>query len=94
MDPVTGFAPPRDVVAAESRLIGRIIVRVLAGLVIALLLWAGRFRYDHIVVDGETYLVRVQRMSGHADIMIPGEGWVPSEEAWDDSTDDTPQTPS
>ena len=89
-----GFTGSREAVAAEGRLIGRIIVRVLVALAIALLFWAFRFRYDHIIVDGETYLVRVQRMSGHADIMIPGEGWVPSEEAWDDSSDEAPQTPS
>jgi len=91
---MTGFTGSREAVAAEGRLIGRIVVRVLVALAIALLFWAGRYRYDHIIVDGETYLVRVQRMSGHADIMIPGEGWVPSEEAWDDSSDEAPQTPS
>ena len=69
----------------------RIVGRLAFALLVILLLWGTRFRYDHIIVEGETYLVRVQRVTGHADILIPGEGWVPAEEAWSDSTDS--QTP-
>ena len=69
-------------------------VRVVVVLVALLLLWACRYRFEHIVVDGDTYLVRVHRVTGHADILVPGEGWVPSEEAWDESSDETPQSPS
>ncbi len=72
----------------------RATLRLLAVLVLALLLWGARYRYDHIIVDGETYMVRVHRVTGHADILIPGEGWVPSEEAWNDSSDEAPQSPS
>jgi len=75
-------------------LVGRIVRRALLALFVLLVLWGFRFRYDHIIVDGETYLVRVHRVTGHADIMIPGEGWVPSEEAWNDSSDEAPQSPS
>lgn len=64
------------------------------GAVLLALLWGARFHYDHIVVDGETYLVRVSRLSGHADVLIPGDGWVPAEDAWNDSDEDLPQSPS
>lgn len=63
-------------------------------LVAAAFLWSMRFRFDHIVVDSETYLVRVNRVSGHADILIPGEGWIPSEEAWSDSPASPPASAS
>jgi hypothetical protein len=78
----------------EFGVFARAVLRLLAVLVLALLLWGARFRYDHIIVDGETYMVRVHRVTGHADILIPGEGWVPSEEAWNDSSDEAPQSPS
>ena len=78
----------------EMSAFGRVALRILVMLVVALLLWGARFRYDHIIVDGETYMVRVHRVTGHADILIPGEGWVPSEEAWSDSSDEAPQSPS
>lgn len=72
----------------------RVLVRAGLLLLAGLLLWSVRFRFDHIVVDSETYLVRVSRLSGHADILIPGEGWVPSEEAWDDSAPSPPASTS
>ena len=68
----------------------RIATRLLLLLVLATLLWSMRFRFDHIVVEGETYLVRVHRVSGAADILIPGEGWVAAEDAWDDTTETPP----
>jgi hypothetical protein len=72
------------------RLLPRIAVRLLLVLVALLLLWSVRFRFDHIVVDNETYLVRVHRVTGDADILIPGEGWVPAEDAWSDSSETPP----
>ena len=63
-----------------------VMLRLLALLVVVLLLWSARFRFDHIIVEGETYLVRVHRVTGDADILIPGEGWVPAEDAWSDSS--------
>lgn len=71
-----------------------ITLRVLFALVVVLLLWSMRFRFDHIVVDNETYLVRVHRVTGDADILIPGEGWVPAEDAWSDSTETPPTSAS
>ena len=72
----------------------RIAARLIVLLVVFVLLWSVRFRFDHIVVDGETYLVRVHRVSGAADILIPGEGWVPAEDAWSDSTESPPANAS
>lgn len=63
-----------------------VMLRLLALFVVVLLLWSARFRFDHIIVEGETYLVRVHRVTGDADILIPGEGWVPAEDAWSDSS--------
>ena len=59
-------------------LVAAVTVAVLVGL------WSMRFRYDHIVVDGDHYLVRIERVTGNVDILIPGEGWVPAEDAWND----------
>jgi hypothetical protein len=70
----------------------RIAVRVLLALLVLLLLWSARYRYDHIVVQGDTYLVRVHRVTGHADILVPEQGWVPAEDSWDDSQDENPST--
>jgi len=72
----------------------RIATRLLLALVVVLLLWGLRFRFDHIVVENETYLVRVHRITGDADILIPGEGWVPAEEAWSDSSEAPPTSAS
>jgi hypothetical protein len=76
------------------RTILRIALRLLFAFVVFVLLWSMRFRFDHIVVDNETYLVRVHRLSGHADILIPGDGWVPAEDAWSDSNDSPPASAS
>ena len=70
----------------------RLVVRTVLLLLAALLLWSARYRYDHIVVQGDTYLVRVHRVTGHVDILIPEQGWVPAEEPWNDSPDETPDS--
>ena len=49
-----------------------------------LFVWPSRWRYDHITVDKETYVIRIDRLTGHADILVPEIGWTPSEEPWDD----------
>ena len=72
------------------KIVTRIVVRILLALVVVLVLWSVRFRYDRIVIDNETYLVRVQRVTGDVDILIPGEGWVPAEEAWSDQNEAPP----
>lgn len=59
-------------------------------LVFSAFVWPTRWRFDHISVDGDTYLVRVNRITGHADILVPETGWVPAEDPWDESP--SPQT--
>ena len=76
------------------KLVIGIAIRLLLALVVVLLLWGMRFRFDHIIVDNETYLVRVHRVTGDADILIPGEGWVPAEDAWSDSSEAPPTSAS
>jgi hypothetical protein len=34
-----------------------------------------------MTVDGDAYPVRIHRISGHADILLPEQGCVPAEEA-------------
>lgn len=41
--------------------------------------WPGRYRYDHLSVEGATYPVRIDRLNGNADMLVPDEGWVPVE---------------
>ena len=50
---------------------------------LALFVWPTRWHYEHITVDGDSYLVRVDRFTGHADILVPEQGWTPSEQPWD-----------
>ncbi|MEO5617447.1 MAG: hypothetical protein ABIS67_06720 [Candidatus Eisenbacteria bacterium] len=47
--------------------------------------WPSRWRYDHITVDKDTYLVRVARLTGHVDILVPELGWTPAEAPWDEN---------
>lgn len=52
-------------------------------LLIALLtLWAKRYRYDH---DSADRIVRIHRITGEAEGLTPGGGWVPYGD--DESTD-------
>ena len=67
--------------------------RLLALLLLALMLagvafvWPSLYRYDHMTVDGDVYPVRIHRITGHADILLPEQGWIPAEDSWDqDST--------
>jgi hypothetical protein len=39
--------------------------------------WPTPWRYDHMTVDGEAVLVRIDRVSGEAEMLIVDEGWVP-----------------
>jgi hypothetical protein len=70
--------------------------RVFALLLIAVLLgmgafvWPTQWRYDKITVNSDTYLVRIHRVSGHADILVPEQGWVPAEDGWGDETSGGP----
>ena len=51
-----------DVNEVDKALVGQISFSILTNLTLLVLLLVGmRFRFDHIVVDGETYLVRVHQ---------------------------------
>jgi len=51
----------------------------------AVYVWPGRYRYDHVSVEGSTYPVRIDRLNGDADMLVPDEGWVPVEGSSDSS---------
>lgn len=41
--------------------------------------WPTWYRWDHMTVDGNVVPVRIHRLSGEADMLLPDEGWVPVE---------------
>lgn len=62
----------------------RVLRRVLLWLIalaavwaVAVFVWPTRYRYDHVVTQGETYPVRIDRFTGDADMLTPEDGWVP-----------------
>ena len=60
----------------------RFIIRFMIAVVVVAFLvyvWPTRWRYDHVSVDGNTYPVRMDRMSGDSDMLVPDQGWVPVE---------------
>ncbi|MCU0314741.1 MAG: hypothetical protein MUC84_11865 [Solirubrobacteraceae bacterium] len=68
-----------SIAAAVSRLLILALVALLA-----LTVWPTRWRHDHISLAGETYPVRIDRFTSDADVLLPGEGWVPIEELVED----------
>ena len=60
------------------------ILILLGALAFLAFVWPTRWRYDHITVDKDTYRLRVERLTGHADILVPEMGWTPAEEPWDE----------
>jgi hypothetical protein len=46
--------------------------------------WPTRYRYDHMTYDGETVIVRIDRLTGDADMLLPDQGWTPVEGYGDD----------
>jgi hypothetical protein len=52
----------------------------LAGLLVvsfAFYVWPTRWRYDHMTDQGETLIVRIDRVTGDAEVLLPDQGWVP-----------------
>lgn len=43
----------------------------------AVYVWPTRWRYDHMTMDGNIVLVRTDRFSDEADMLLPDDGWVP-----------------
>jgi hypothetical protein len=60
-----------------------VFVLILAGVAFV---WPSLYRYDHMTVDGDIYPVRIHRITGHADILLPEQGWIPAEDSWDEDT--------
>ncbi len=63
-----------------------IVLAIVAAFV--LFVWPTRYRYDHVVTEGETYPVRIDRFTGDADMLTPDDGWYPMGDT--DSTDGGP----
>jgi hypothetical protein len=60
----------------------RVLIRLAIVLVVLAFLvyvWPTRWRYDHVSVDGNTYPVRMDRINGDSDMLVPDQGWVPVE---------------
>jgi len=71
-----------------KRLLALFVLLALAASV--LYVWPTAYRYDHMTVDGDVYPVRIHRVTGHADILMPEQGWIPSEQPWDSDSQTTP----
>ncbi len=46
-------------------------------LLFAVYVWPTRWHYDHMTVEGNIVLLRMDRFSGDADMLVPDDGWVP-----------------
>jgi hypothetical protein len=66
------------------------VVMLLLLLAFALFVWPTRWRYDHMTVEGDIVPVRMDRLSGRADMLLPDHGWVPVEAPPDSLGDVTP----
>ncbi len=66
------------------------LVLFLLALAFALCVWPTRWRYDHMTVDGDIVPVRMDRLTGRADMLLPDHGWVPVEAPPDSLGDATP----
>src|SRR5262249_25433490 len=95
-------APPRgsmDAHAGVVRPVDPLMRRVLAFLLrlmilllivaYAVYIWPTRFRYDHVSYDGNTYPVRIDRLTGDGVMIVPHQAWVPVE---GDSGENNPET--
>lgn len=54
----------------------------------AAFVWPTPWRFDHMTVDGNVVPVRIHRVTGSADMLLPDEGWVPVEAPADGSAVD------
>lgn len=65
-------------------------VLLLVAIAFAFWVWPTRWRYDHMTVDGDFVPVRINRITGAADMLLPDHGWVPVEAPPDSLGDVTP----
>ncbi|MBI5168584.1 MAG: hypothetical protein HZA61_03760 [Candidatus Eisenbacteria bacterium] len=74
-----------------AHLVRLAIVCALLG-VFAAYVWPTPYRYDHMTVDGNIVPVRIHRVTGEADMLVPDDGWIPVEAPQDGSSaEPTPQ---
>jgi hypothetical protein len=57
----------------------------------AAFVWPTQWRYDKMTIGDDTYPVRIHRVTGHADVLLPGDGWTPAEDVTTDSNDQDQQ---
>jgi hypothetical protein len=81
--------------AERSRSVLRVVRAALTALVILSLLmfvtvfvWPTPYRYDHMTYQGETVIVRLDRFSDDAEMLLPDQGWVPLAEPDDAGSGD------
>jgi hypothetical protein len=67
--------------ALKARVIALAVLLATLGFAFALAVWPTSWRYDKITYDGDTYPVRINRFTGRAEILLPGDGWTPAEDA-------------
>ena len=65
----------------STRLWSLAILIVAFALAFSVAVWPTSWRYDKITYDGDTYPVRINRFTGDAEILLPGDGWTPAEDA-------------
>lgn len=63
---------------------------IVLAIAFVLCVWPTRWRYDHMTVEGDFVPVRVDRITGRADMLLPDHGWVPVEAPPDSLGDATP----
>ena len=72
--------------------IGRFAIVFAVVALFASYVWPTEYRYDNMPVDGNTVPVRIHRIPGEADMLVPDDGWIPVEAPQDGSSaEPTPQ---
>lgn len=62
---------------------------LLAVVAFVMLVWPTRWRYDRITIEGDVVIVRLDRLTGEADMLLPDDGWVPMAPSEDSNERDT-----
>ena len=83
-----------DPVRTMARVTLRLVWFGLAGALLLTFLawvWPTRYRYDHMTVEGDMVIVRIDRLSDDADMLVPDQGWVPVDGSGDGAGDEAEQ---
>jgi len=67
-----------------------LVLLLLAAIAFVMLVWPTRWRYDHMTMEGDIVPVRIDRLTGNADMLLPDHGWVPVEAPPDSLGDGSP----